>query len=143
MEDALERPDAEIAARWIEVTAKLPGRDAEDDAEFAKAIAERDSEEELHWAQEALMDLQFRDPLRLLEIVFLIARSTADEWVLCILGAGPLEGLLAGDPTLIDPVALEVPASPGLARALGHVWRHGMPEQTWAMVQRLASRPEA
>ncbi|HWE44437.1 MAG TPA: hypothetical protein VG407_00300 [Caulobacteraceae bacterium] len=94
------------------------------------------------WALETMMALQFDDPLRALEIVFLIAHASGDAWVLTNLGAGPLEGLLADDPTFLDAIVLETTSCPNLKTALVSVWQNGMPDETYAAVRRLSGSGE-
>ena len=93
------------------------------------------------WASMALMSLEYDDPLRAMEIAFQIARASDDRWVLCLVGSGALETLLASDPTLLDAVSVETRSNPGLIYALGSVWQNQMPDETWAAVQRLAEQP--
>ena len=91
------------------------------------------------WAVHGVLDLDGDDPARALDIVFLIARTSSDDWVLENLGAGPLENLIDGDPTLLDPIALEAQSSPSLRFALQCVWQRDMSEDTWARLQRIAN----
>ncbi|HWE98595.1 MAG TPA: hypothetical protein VG248_02255 [Caulobacteraceae bacterium] len=129
------RPDAEVAAAWIECTARsnpegAPSRES-DTQHF-------DLDDD--WGAQALLEIVCEEPDRALEITFLIARMTDDSWLLCNLGAGPIESLLAHDGTLLDAVAIEAQNSPNLKVALGSAWQNAMSEATWQAVQRLASR---
>ncbi len=91
------------------------------------------------WAVDAVMGLYGDDPARALDIVFLIARTCSDDWVLENLGAGPLEDLIDSDPTLLDPIALEAASSPALRFALRCVWQRDMSEDTWGRLQRISN----
>lgn len=124
--------DADIATAWSAFY--LRHRDIKGELERPFDDADAD-----WWAVEAVMDLQSQDPIRALEIAFMIARQCSDEWVLVNLGAGPLESLLAEDPTLLNAIELEAKASRNLVRALGSVWQNRMPDTAWATVQRLAA----
>ena len=123
------RPNAEIAAAWISWTERLdPGKPGNPSPS---------AEEEGDWGEQALLDLVIEDPLRALEIVFLIARSSGDEWLLSNLGAGPIESLLAEDATLLDGIALELQTNPALGTALASVWPLHMPDETRRALRRL------
>lgn len=127
------RPDAEIAAAWMAWTAHCSPFPSEGDAPSPQ------SEDIDDWGQQALIEVVCEDPARALTIVFLIARLTDDNWLLTNLGAGPIEDLLARDPTFLDPIAIEVRNSPNLRTALGSVWQNAMSDLTWRAVQRLAA----
>lgn len=130
--DEIGRSDTDIAQSWTAHYTRNGPPQSEQDI----GIHPDDPD---FWATETLMDLQFDDPVRALEIVFLIARDADDDWVLENLGAGPLESLLAADPTFLDAVALEMRSSPRLKGALQCVWQNTMSDETWAQVQRLAA----
>jgi hypothetical protein len=126
-----ERSNAEIARAWIAHYVRTgPPSSAAD-------IKVHDADPD-HWANGALGALRRDDPARALEIVFRIARDSADAWVLENLGAGPLEDLIDADPTLLDPIALEVASSPNLKTALQSVWEREMSDETWNRLQRIA-----
>jgi uncharacterized protein DUF6869 len=116
----------EIAAAWIDYWE----RHREDN--------KLDDQDPAIWALDTMSDLEFHDPLRALEISFLIARTTQDPWVLVLLGAGPLESLLSEDPTFFDAIASEASSSPQLVEALRSTWQNAMPDDVWRSVQRLA-----
>jgi hypothetical protein len=126
-----DRGNAEIAQSWVGYYLRLGRPQSERDFAVRKDDPNR-------WAVDAVMALQFSDPVRALEIAFIVARSTVDDWVLEILGAGPLEDLLVDDPTLLDFIALEIGSNPRLKEALGFVWQNAMDDETWTKVQRLA-----
>ncbi len=127
-----ERSNEDIASGWIAFYLRC-GRPTT--AEGAQV-----HDEDPNWrAVHAVSDLRFADPARTLDIVFRIARTSSDDWVLENLGAGPLEDLIDSDPTLLDPIALEAPASPALRFALQCVWQRDMSEDTWARLQRIAN----
>ena len=95
-------------------------------------------EDEDWWAVDAMLGLQSRDPIRALEICFLIGRSSDDAKVLAMLGAAPLEDLLSEDSTLLDAVAIEARTSPNLRLALRSIWQSTMPDHVWATLQHIA-----
>jgi hypothetical protein len=128
------RPDAEVAAAWIARTARSNPEGVLPPDIKIQAL---DSEDD--WGVQALLEIVCEEPIRALEITFLIARMTDDDWLLCNLGAGPIESLLAHDATLLDAVAIEARNSPNLKTALGSVWQNAMSEATWRAVQRLAN----
>ncbi|QUD90556.1 DUF6869 domain-containing protein [Phenylobacterium montanum] len=90
------------------------------------------------WAVRTLMELDRQDPARALDITFLIAKGSDDAWVVENLGAGPLEDLIDGDPTLLDAIALETASNPRLKEALQSVWQGEMSDDTWARLRRIA-----
>nr|WP_295108497.1 hypothetical protein [uncultured Caulobacter sp.] len=128
-----DRPDTEIVDAWIAWTASAQHRVLDRDVAGSSAEAEDD------WGEQALLELVCEDPIRALEISFLIARKTDDDWLLCNLGAGPIESLLAHDATFLDAIAHEVPRSPNLKAALASVWQNAMSDATWQAVRRLAA----
>jgi hypothetical protein len=127
------RPDSEVAEAWIACTAK-----SNPDQSAAGNIAAPSSGAEDDWSAQALLEIVCEEPIRALEITFLIARMTDDTWLLCNLGAGPIESLLAADATLLDAIALEARNSPNLKTALASVWQNAMSETTWQAVRRIA-----
>jgi hypothetical protein len=127
------RPDSEVAKAWIACTAR-----SNPDQSAAGDIAASASEAEDDWRAQALLEILCEEPIRALEITFLIARMTDDAWLLCNLGAGPIEDLLAHDATLLDAIALEARSSPNLKTALASVWQNAMSDATWQAVQRIA-----
>lgn len=127
------RPNAEIAEAWIAWTASVAPRQA-----FDKDVNDVSREDGRDWGEQALLELVCEDPIRALEISFLVARTTADDWLLSNLGAGPIESLLAHDPTLLAALAHEARSSPNLKVALASVWRNAMSEATWRAIQRIA-----
>ena len=127
------RPDAEIAEAWIAWTASLAPQQALD-----RDVNDISRENGGDWGEQALLELVCEEPIRALEISFLIARTTADDWLLCNLGAGPIESLLADDPTLLAPLAHEAQSSPNVKIALASVWQNAMPEDTWRAIQMIA-----
>ena len=129
--NGVEASNAEVADAWIDYTNRVRPVDGQ-------PIARDD--DPAWWAIDAVMDLEFSNPTRALEIAFAIARKSSDEWVLENLGAGPLETLLCRDPTFFDAVKIEVASSINLLEALRSVWTSSMPEETQAAVQRLTSR---
>lgn len=125
------RTNEEIAAGWIAFYAS-----GDCAAELRRApFGDPDAPV---WAVDAVMDLEFEDPGRVLEIAFLIARRSDDPWVLSNLGAGPLESLLAEDPTFLDACEAEARISPNLRLALRSVWPMNMTQETFARVLRIA-----
>ena len=128
------RPDSEVAQAWIAWTSRL---DSQRPLEQDVAAPSREAGDD--WGEQALLEIVCEEPIRALEIAFLIARMTDDAWLLCNLGAGPIESLLAFDETLIDAVAHEARNSPNLKVALASVWQNAMPEATWQAVQRIAA----
>lgn len=129
------RPDDEVAAAWMAWTARSnPGGPSKED--FHDDVRREGGAD---WGEQALLEILCEEPIRALEIVFLIARSTDDDWLLCNLGAGPIESLLAHDGTLLDAIAVEVATSPSLKIALASVWQNAMSEATWRAVQRLVA----
>jgi len=126
----IDRSNEDIASSWIAYYLRH-GRD-----EAGNGVSDEDPH---WWAVSAVLYLDGDDPARALDIVFRIARACSDDWVLENLGAGPLENLIDGDQTLLDPVALEVTSSPGLKFALQCVWQRDMSEDTWARLQRIAN----
>ena len=124
------RPDAEVAAAWIAWTERS------DPARVPEPLSQNEGDD---WGAQALLELVCEEPIRALEISFLIARMTNDGWILCNLGAGPIEDLLADDATLLDAIAVEIESSPNLKIALGSVWQNQMSDVTWRAVQRLAA----
>ena len=120
------RSDADVASSWIDFWSRSHAPDA-------------DWTTDKHWwAVDALMGFQHDHPLRALEISFLIARTSDAPRVFEMLGAGPIEDLLADDRTLIDAIALEASASPNLRIALQSVWQGAIPDDVWARLQRIA-----
>jgi len=129
------RPDDEVAAAWMAWTARTdPNGPLKEDCQDETRREGGDN-----WGEQALLEILCEEPIRALAIVFLIARVTDDEWLLCNLGAGPIESLLAHDGTLLDAIAVEVETSPNLRIALASVWQNAMSEATWRAVQRLAA----
>jgi len=128
-------PDNEIAAAWIAWTARSDPKSLlqQDFEDLAGRAAGAD------WGVQALLEILCEEPIRALQIVFLIARLTDDDWLLCNLGAGPIESLLANDGTLLDAIAVEVETSPHLRVALASVWQNEMSEAAWRTLQRLAA----
>ena len=125
-----EERDIEIARGWIAYHSRTERPDDEP--------LEPPSDDDPDWcAVDQLMNLQFEDPLRALEIALFIAHQTNDERLLTNLGAGPLEQLLADDPTLFDAVAIEARKSASLRTALAAVWKNDIPDETWQSIQRL------
>jgi hypothetical protein len=86
-----------------------------------------------------MFGLELRNPLRALAIASLIARGSDDPRVLEILGAGPLEDLLSGNPALLDTVAQEAKSNPNFRAALRSIWQSTIPDDVWAAVQRVAA----
>src|SRR6185437_397294 len=113
------RPDAEVAAAWIVCTARLNPEGAPSRQSDTQHFDLDDD-----WGVQALLEIVCEEPIRALEITFLISRMTDDSWLLCNLGAGPIESLLAHDATLLDAVAIEAQNSPNLKVALGSVWQN-------------------
>lgn len=128
------RPDSEVAEAWIAYTAR-----SNPDQPRERDVAARPDGQEDDWGEQALLEIVCEEPIRALEISFLIARMTDDAWLLCNLGAGPIESLLADDATLLDAVALEARNSPNLKTALASVWQNAMSETTWRAVRRIAN----
>lgn len=122
------RTDAEIASAWIDFQCRH------------HASAAEMGEDKAWWAVNAMMGLSGDDPLRALEICFLIARSSSDPPVLEALGAGPLEDLLSADSTFFDAIAHEATSSGGLVTALGSMWQSTIPNNVWLAVQRLIAK---
>jgi hypothetical protein len=119
------RSDAEIASAWIDYEARPHSPDVEA------------GEDDAWWAVDAMMGLAGDDPLRALEICFLIARSSNDPKVLEMLGAGPLEDLLSEDPTLFDAIFYESKSNNSLVTALRSMWQSTIPDHVWCALQRL------
>jgi hypothetical protein len=126
-----EAGNAEIVDAWIDYTNRFRPVDGE-------YIARDD--DPAWWAIDAVMELEFSNPMRALEIAFAIARKCSDEWVLENLGAGPLETLLRWDPTLFDAIKIEAASSLNLLEALRSAWTSSMPEATRVALQRLITR---
>ena len=126
-------PDPEVAEAWIACTAE-----SNPDPSSGRGMVASSSEAEDDWGVQALLEIVCEEPIRALEITFLIARMTDDAWLLCNLGAGPIEDLLAHDATLLDAIALEARSSPNLKTALASVWQNAMSDATWQAVQRIA-----
>lgn len=124
-----QRGDEEIALAWIDYQARWPLTPPKDPVE-----------DEAWWAVDAMMGLSGDDPLRALEICFLVARSSKEPKVLEMLGVGPLEDLLSEDPTLFDAIAFEARSNDRLLVALGSMWQSTIPEQVWSDLQRLIGR---
>jgi hypothetical protein len=116
--------DAEIADAWIGYQAEVHSFPPESHPHW--------------WAVDALSCLLDDDPLRALEITFLVGRRSDNPKVLEILGASPIEDLLTEDPTLLDAVAIEVRSNESLRVALRSVWQGAMPDEVWARLQALA-----
>jgi hypothetical protein len=122
------RSDAEIASAWIDYEAR------------PHSPAEEAGEDKAWWAVDAMMGLSADDPLRALEICFLIARSSDDPKVLEMLGAGPLEDLVSEDPTLVDAIFHESNSNNHLVTALKSMWQSTIPDHVWRELQRLIAR---
>ena len=131
MQSHYDRSNADIARNWIAYYARTARPNS------ATEIKAHDKDPGW-WAVNALMELDSHDPARALEITFLIAIGSEDGWVLENLGAGPLENLIDGDPTLLDAIALEAVTNPRLKVALQSVWQREMSEDAWARLQRIA-----
>ncbi|HWE45036.1 MAG TPA: hypothetical protein VG407_03325 [Caulobacteraceae bacterium] len=124
------RDNEDIARSWIAHYARF-GRPSS-----AEQIKAHDDDPDW-WAVNSLMELDGQDPVRSLDIVFLISRGSDDGWVLENLGAGPIENLINDDPTLLDAIELEVASNPRLREALQSVWRGDISEDTWARLQKI------
>lgn len=122
----------EIVDAWIDYTERCRPIDGQ--------VTTLPEDDPAWWAIDILMEFEFSNPLRALEIAFAIARKSSDEWVLENLGAGPLETLLGRDPTFLDAIKLEAASSPGLFEALGSVWKNAMPDDTWVALQSMVRR---
>ncbi len=131
METHDEHSNEDISRSWIAHYARM-GRPSS----AAQINAHEDDPD--WWAVDALMNLDSEDPVRALDIIFLIAEGSDDDWVLENLGAGPLENLIDDDLTLLDPIALEAASNPSLKKALQSVWRRDISEDAWTRLQRIA-----
>lgn len=123
--------NAEIAEAWIACTRRCRHPDGQSHV--------RD-DDPAWWAVDTVTDLEFTDPVRALEVAFVVTRQSSDGWVLENLGAGPLETLLSRDPTFLDAIMIEAASNPNLLEALGSVWKNEMPDETWAVVRHLTGR---
>lgn len=123
--------NAEIAEAWIACTERCRPLDGQSRV--------RD-DDPAWWAIDTVMELEFRDPVRALEVAFVIARQSSDGWVLENLGAGPLETLLSRDPTFLDAITIETASNPNLLEALCSVWKNEMPDETWSVIRNLTGR---
>lgn len=117
--------DEMIAAAWIEYMAREDPEhgDLKDDRQRRMdAYAET-----ANWASDELMEFEIRDPDRLLQIILSISRQTTDPWVLCCLGAGPIEGLLHDrGVAVLDALGADIRGNPNLVTALQSVWSEGL-----------------
>jgi hypothetical protein len=130
--------DDAIVADWIAYTARSnpEGGDLNNPGARAQAFAVK-----ADWATQRLMRLQLGDAPRALRIAFRIARESDDKWVLCNLGAGPLESILAdGGPEALRLTKDEMATSPNLVRALRNTWQNSMPDAIWSELQRSLAR---
>lgn len=76
-------------------------------------------------------------------LVLRLLAAAPTEWVITMIGCGPLEDLLDADPDRVaDLVEQEAPRNPRLREALVHTWQQATPDPAFDRVKRLAeSRP--
>lgn len=93
------------------------------------------------WAFECVFMMQLDHPEAALEIIRLAVCESKTEAQRAKIGCGHLESLLANHgPTIIEEVERLALAEPRFRECLGHVWRHGMPEDIWRRVLAASGR---
>jgi hypothetical protein len=97
----------------------------DDAAQLATAYFayQRNQDEALAWAWNAVNVAGFPDPERKLEQVLLLLAAAPDDWQIGLLAAGPLEDLIRHwGSAVIDRIASEAPTNPRLRQALAGIW---------------------
>jgi hypothetical protein len=133
----LSESNAEIAAAWMEAW-WLDGRSHAESDRIPRQL--RREIEQLHFA---LIDLAANDPMRALEVAFIVARTAEHPGMIAEIGVGVIQDVTAADPTLWDAVAVEAAANRRLLHAIGLVWGVNVPEQLRDAFRRLARLEEA
>lgn len=113
--------DTDLAKAWIE-SCSLPRGSTEKEAR--------------RWAVEKVSSLSLRSPKECWEVVLDIVSATDDEWVLTILGAGPIEDMLSSNPEeTIAMIERDAPQNSKLRYALANVWQSDTPDDVWNRLQ--------
>lgn len=131
----LAQSNAEIAAAWMEAW-WLDGRSHVETDRVPGQM--RREIEQLHFA---VMDLVANEPMRALEVAFIVARTAEHPAMVADVVVGVVEDVTAADPTLWDTVALEAAANRRLLYGIGLVWGASVPVPLRDALRRLA-RPE-
>ena len=77
------------------------------------------------------------------DLILHLLRQAPNDWVLCSIGAGPLEDLLNADPRrVVELIEDEAPRNLRLRKALAHTWQQDTPDEYFARAKSLAD-PEA
>lgn len=128
----LAQSDSEIAMAWMEAW-WLDGRShAETDR------VPREMRREIEQLHLALIDLVANDPVRALEIAFIVARRAEHPAMVADIVVGVVQDVTAADATLWDAVAVEAAANRRLLYGIGLVWGANVPEPLRDALRRAA-----
>lgn len=113
------------------------------DADLVKAFIKSFSvppdskEREAHrWAVSRISSLSRESPKECWEVVLDIVSATDDEWVLTMLGVGPIEDMLSSYPEeTIAMIERDAPQNSKLRYALANVWQSDTPDDVWNRLQ--------
>ena len=113
------------------------------DADLVKAFIEScfvppgsKENEALAWADRRINALSFHSPKKCWEVVLDIVSATDDEWVLTMLGVGPIEDMLSSYPEeTIAMIERDAPQNSKLRYALANVWQSDTPDDVWNRLQ--------
>ena len=96
----------------------------------------------LTWSQDVMADIVRDRPDDALDMIVEMLAHAADERVISMLAAGPLEDVLAyhGD-ALIDRVESEADGNSRFKHALGDVWQNAMSDEVWERVKAAGPDP--
>jgi GNAT superfamily N-acetyltransferase len=87
------------------------------------------------WASDALKELTEEDPERVWTITKALVTAAPDEKTLGVIGAGPLEALLADyGEQFIERIERQAAADEKFRYCLAGVWRAGMSDELWSRV---------
>lgn len=133
----LSQTDAEIAQAWMEAW-WIDGRSHVETDRLPRLL--RQEIEQLHLA---LIDLVANEPLRALEIAFIVARTADHPGMVAEICVNVIQDVTAADATLWDAVAIEASTNRRLLHAVGLVWGADVPAQLRDAFRRLAAVEEA
>lgn len=133
----LSRSDAEIAEAWMEAW-WVDGRSHAETDRVPPLL--RQEIEQLHLG---LIALATQEPMRALEVAFIVARTADHPGMVAEIASGVIQDVTRADPTLWDAVAIEAAGNTRLLHAICLIWGADVPVQLRDALRRLAQAAEA